>query len=81
MNLTVELIHASIRIKYNGILHFYCKRSDLKAIQSWMWNEKSAEKHARFMIEYTLESSDTVICEYDTEDHWKLILTELDKML
>lgn len=81
MEITVVLIYGSIRVKYNGILHFYCKRSDLKAIQSWKWNIASGEKHARFMIEYVLTDNSSSICEYDTEDHWKLILTELDKIL
>lgn len=62
-------------------MHFYCKRSDLKAMQAWKWNEASAEKHARFCIEYILIDGISTICEYDTEDHWKLILEELDKIL
>lgn len=80
MNISVELIYNSIRIKYNEVLHFYCKRSDIRAIQSWKWNEASAEKHARFMIEYVLETNSS-ICEYDTEAHWKFILSELDRIL
>jgi hypothetical protein len=80
MTPTVEIMRASIRVKYDGMLHFCCKKADLLAVNSWKWNEASGEPHARFCIEYTFAGA-SVVCEYDTESHWEAILIGLDKIL
>lgn len=77
---TVELLRASIRVKYGDTLHFYCKRADLLAVNSWKWNEASGEPTARFCIEYAFARAN-VVCEYDTEEHWKTILAGLEAIL
>jgi hypothetical protein len=80
MNPTVELLHGAVIVRFKGIMHFRCKRTDIIAVHSWMWNEKHGDPHARFFIEYTTTKG-VVLCDYDREEFWITILNGLEEVL
>jgi hypothetical protein len=80
MNPTVELLYGAVIIRFDGIMHFRCKRLDIIAVHSWMWNEQTGDPHRRFFIEYTTTKG-VVLCDYDKREYWCTILNGLEEVL
>lgn len=74
MEPTIEQDFDSIKIRFGGVLHAHITKSKLLGVQSWRYGPK------KFSIEYVMVGG-SILTEYDSEQKWKTILHELDKIL
>jgi hypothetical protein len=64
----------TIRIHIGDVLHLSISKPDLLGVHSWRFADRN------FSVEYVMRGG-TLLTEYDTEEKWKSILSQLDKLL
>lgn len=73
MNIKVTTTYDSIRVYFGETLHLCLSRPRLVGFQSWR------EDETKFCIEYLLDGG-SILCEYDSEEKWMSILSQLEKL-
>lgn len=72
----VSMSFNALKIQFGGFTHLRIDATKLLGFQSW----REGYGNKKFVIEYTLAGGQ-IVCEYDSEDHWKTILKGLDEAL
>ena len=65
----------SVAIRIGGVLHLWFDRTKLLGVQSWV---KTGRR--QFFIELTMDGG-VITSDYDTEEKWKAILSQLQSVL
>ena len=76
MNISVEMSFNALKVCFGDTTHLRIDATRLIGHQSW----REGYGNSKFVIEYTTDGG-KIVCEYDSEEKWKTILTGLDKAL
>lgn len=74
--ISVEMTFNALKIRFGGVTHLRIDATKLIGFQSW----REGYGNRKFVIEYTATGGQ-IVCEYDDEDKWKMIIAGLDQVL
>jgi hypothetical protein len=74
MEVSHTIRNNTVKIYFNGILHLWFNREDVRGVWSWQYGEN------QFAIEIRLRKT-SLTPEYDTKEKWTAVLAELDRVL
>lgn len=74
--ISVEMSFNALKVRFGNVTHLRIDATKLIGHQSW----REGYGNRKFVIEYTLTGGQ-IICEYDSEEKWKAILSGLDAAL
>ena len=76
MLISVEMSFNALKVRFGDITHLRIDATKLIGHHAW----REGYGNRKFVIEYTTTGGQ-IVCEYDTEEKWREILTGLDKAL
>jgi hypothetical protein len=74
VNVSVSLCYTSLRVCFGNTTHLRISLDKLIGYQSW----REGYGTRKFVIEYTVANGGPILCDYDSEEKWKAILSGLD---